>query len=156
MNDSFHAALAAGLLLGTVPFASAGDIPPAGAKPLSEVIKSVAAADLGVITEAECDDGLWEITFQKDARQITLFVDPVSMKEKRRKQEDDSSSDVPPTDAKPLAEILRSVEAGGSGAITEVEFDDGVWEVEVYQNKRKQKLYIDPATGNPRAAGPGR
>ena len=36
---------------------------------------------------------------------------------------------VPPKDGKPLSQIIKSVEAQKAGIISEVEFDDGFWEL---------------------------
>lgn len=59
----------------------------------------------------------------------------------------------PPTGAKPLSEILQSIEQDTDfGYFDEVEWDDGFYEVEFYTNDgTKKKLYIDPITGERRS-----
>lgn len=54
----------------------------------------------------------------------------------------------PPADAKPLSTILASVEQQNLGSISEVEWDDGQWEVKVCTSRIAcRELYIDPRTG---------
>jgi hypothetical protein len=43
------------------------------------------------------------------------------------------SEELPPANAKPLSEIIKAVEEKGYKTITDVEFDDGVWKIEVHQ-----------------------
>jgi uncharacterized membrane protein YkoI len=57
---------------------------------------------------------------------------------------------LPPDDARPLAEIIKSVEDQKLGTVTEVDYDDGFWEVEVRKDGTKTKLDIDPRTGERR------
>lgn len=58
----------------------------------------------------------------------------------------------PPANAKPLSEIVRSLEAQGFGPIVEIGFDGywggvGQWEIEAYKDGRKREVKIDPITG---------
>lgn len=54
----------------------------------------------------------------------------------------------PPANAKPLSEIIKAVEDQGYKTITEVEFEDGAWEIEVHQPKNKEvKLNVDAVSG---------
>ena len=55
--------------------------------------------------------------------------------------------EVPPEGALPLSEILASIEVAGHNAITEVEFEGGVWEVEFVVGGEAYELDIDPMTG---------
>jgi len=58
------------------------------------------------------------------------------------------SDDSPPANAKPLSEIIKSVEDKGYKTITELEFDDGVWEIEAHQPDGKEvHLKVDPVSG---------
>jgi hypothetical protein len=53
--------------------------PPAGAKPLSEIIKAVEDQALGVVTEVEFEDGLWKLEVHKpDGKEMDLRVNPIS------------------------------------------------------------------------------
>lgn len=53
----------------------------------------------------------------------------------------------PPADAKPLVEIIQSLEAQGYLPITEISMDDGVWEVEAYKDNVERELRVNPVTG---------
>jgi hypothetical protein len=58
------------------------------------------------------------------------------------------SDELPPSNAKPLSEIIKMVEDKGFKTITEVDFDDGVWSIEAHQTDGKEvKLKADPITG---------
>ena len=53
-----------------------------------------------------------------------------------------------PANAKPLSEIIKSVEDKGYKTITELEFDDGVWKVELHQPDGKEvRIKVDPVSG---------
>ena len=55
----------------------------------------------------------------------------------------------PPANAKPLSEIGRALEDQGYKTITEVEFDDGLWEIEIQQADGKEvHLEVDPISGS--------
>jgi len=56
--------------------------------------------------------------------------------------------ETPPANAKPLSTIIKTIEDRGFGTITEVEFEDGKWEVEVHQAGGKEtEIHVDPVTG---------
>ena len=56
--------------------------------------------------------------------------------------------DTPPANAKPLSVIIKAVEDHHYGTITEVEFDDGKWEIEVHQAGGKEiEVHVDAITG---------
>ncbi len=58
------------------------------------------------------------------------------------------SDETPPENAKKLSEIVKALEDQGLGGITEIEFEDGVWKVEVHQaNGTEIDLRVDPMTG---------
>ncbi len=46
-----------------------------------------------------------------------------------------------------LLEIITKLEDGGYGPFTDVEFDDGEWEIEVYKGDIAYELLIDRTTG---------
>ena len=123
----------------------AGDVPPADSKPLSGILISLEQHKLGAFSEAEFDDGLWVLKVCKSGTCQKLYIAPRSGDEIRRRIVD--SDETPPTNAKPLSVVIRSVEARKLGAITEVEFDNGFWEVDIRKDGRKTKLIIDPMSG---------
>jgi uncharacterized membrane protein YkoI len=138
--------LAAGLLLAGATVVMAG-MPPKDSKPLSEILKMVEGQKAGVIFEAEFDHGLWEVEVYKNNTEITFYLDPKSGKESRRSESNDRPSELPPQDGKPLSEIVKAVESETGGVVTDVEFDDGFWEVTVSKDGRKMKMDLDPRSG---------
>jgi len=58
----------------------------------------------------------------------------------------------PPEGAKPLSEILRTIEARPDfHYFNEIEFEKGVYEIDYYTRAGAEvRLKIDPMTGNPR------
>jgi len=57
------------------------------------------------------------------------------------------AGDKPPKDIKPLSEIVTSLEQQGFKQISEIEFDNDKWEVEVYKDNQKRELEVDPSSG---------
>lgn len=56
--------------------------------------------------------------------------------------------ELPPANAKPLSAIIKTVEDRGYKVISEVEFEDGKWEVEVHQAGGKEvELHVDAISG---------
>ncbi len=113
---------------------------------MSEIVRSLEEADLGVITEVEFDNGVWEVDTIKDGHWMELHVDPQTGQVLRRESKD-GDDDIPPGEGMRLSSIIRSVEDQNLGRIVEVEFDDGYWEVEIRDGSRRIKLDIDPQTG---------
>ena len=63
-------------------------------------------------------------------------------------QSDWFKHDQPPTDAKPLSELIKIVEKAGYNNIVEVEFEDGVYEIEtIDENGKEIEIKIDPLSG---------
>jgi uncharacterized membrane protein YkoI len=48
---------------------------------------------------------------------------------------------------KPLVDVVKNLEEADYAPITEISFDDGVWEVEAYKGEIAYELSIDPETG---------
>jgi hypothetical protein len=136
----------AGVLVTLAAAAGAGEPPPADGMRLSAIVKAVEAKDVGIITGAEFDDGLWEVKTRQGKTAAKPYLDPRSGAQKRRKAED-ADDEMPPAGSKPLSEIIRALEEQSIGVITSVEFDDGYWEVEFRRDGAKRKLDIDPRTG---------
>jgi hypothetical protein len=138
------------MVFATAPDSSiAREVPPAGSKPLSEILKMVEELKIGVITEAEFEEAMWEVMVREAQTCWTLFIDPKSGNESRRVKEQ-CEDETPPSDGKRVSEIVRGCEERKLGVITEVEFDDGWWEVSVRNGNRKMKLKFDPKTGEQR------
>lgn len=136
------------LLCAPLSVVLAGEAPPPYSRPLSAILSSVEMQRLGGIAEAEFDSGLWEVKVC-DARACQkLYIDPRSGRETRRRST--GAEEMPPANAKLLSTIVESIESTRSEVITEVEFDDGFWEVELRKDGRKTKLAIDPTTGEAR------
>jgi hypothetical protein len=58
------------------------------------------------------------------------------------------ADELPPANAKPLSEIIKAVEDKGYKTITVVEFDDGVWKIEVHRpDGNEVHIDVDPANG---------
>lgn len=53
----------------------------------------------------------------------------------------------PPADAKPLSEIVKSLEDAGFSPIIEVEFRAGRWHVEAFKDGQKRDLRVHPVSG---------
>lgn len=118
-------------------FASA----PTQSKQLSAILASVEASQPGQISEAELDDGLWEVKVCSQTGCEKLYINPITGKQVRRKATGRDS--IPPKNSKKLSGIIRAIEAKAVGHITEVEFDHGVWEINT-------RLAVDPQTGKVR------
>lgn len=116
--------VAAALAQGSV--ALAADMPPADALPLSEILEAVP----GNIGEAEFDDGRWEVKACDGARCDKRYIDPVTGREQHRKSLRRAS--VPAAGSAPTAlELVKRLEAADTGAISEIEFEHGRWEVKL-------------------------
>lgn len=147
--SSLRRLLTASSLALTAAAGVAAELPPADAKPLSQILEAVETAHPGVILSADFDDRRWEVlSCNADGRLCReLRIDPRSAKTLRDSRE--TSFDIrPPAGGKSAAQIAQSVEARKLGTITELEFDDPVWEVTLHGNGVRAKLYVDPASGD--------
>lgn len=50
----------------------------------------------------------------------------------------------PPADAMALSAVVQALESMGYAPITEVSFDDGVWEVEAIKDGQARELRVNP------------
>lgn len=56
--------------------------------------------------------------------------------------------ELPPPNARPLSEIIRTLEESGYRQITEVEFERGKWEIEARDaGGEERELHVDPVSG---------
>jgi hypothetical protein len=54
----------------------------------------------------------------------------------------------PPAGTKTLVEVVTGLEKQEYGPITEISFDDGVWEVETYKADVAYEISVDPESGD--------
>jgi hypothetical protein len=58
------------------------------------------------------------------------------------------SEEAPPSNAKPLSEIVRSLEDQGYKDVERIKFDDHVWVIDVHRAGGKEiKLHVNPVSG---------
>ena len=58
------------------------------------------------------------------------------------------SDELPPSGAKKLSEIVKALEDQGLDGITEIEFEDGVWKIEVHRPDGSEiDVRVDPVSG---------
>lgn len=58
-----------------------------------------------------------------------------------------SLADHPAADDTPIVDIVQQLEKQGYGPFSEIDFDDGNWEVEVYKDEAAYELAVDGRTG---------
>lgn len=56
-------------------------------------------------------------------------------------------ADRPTPDSKPIVEVVEQLEKQGYGPFSEISFDDGYWEVEVYKDGAAYELAVDGRSG---------
>jgi uncharacterized membrane protein YkoI len=56
-------------------------------------------------------------------------------------------ADRPAADDKPIVEIVQQLEQQGYGPFSELDFDEGNWEVEVYKDDAAYELTVDGRSG---------
>jgi uncharacterized membrane protein YkoI len=132
------------------------ELPPEGAKPLSEIIASMEVPGHLQIIEVEFEDGAWGIEYVMDGEEHELQIDPMTGESVPETEQDDAADDLeaddephelPPEGARSLSEIIASMEVPGHLQIIEVEFEDGMWEIEYVMDGEEHELLIDPMTG---------
>lgn len=149
MNDPVKLSAALLLSFTLVGSALADDRPPADARPLSQVVAILEQDRFDVITEIDWDDNKWEIEARHDGKWWELDVS--SAGEILKRDDTDAEDDVPPAGSLPLSHVLNGVERAHAPArVTEVEFDDNHWEIELHDGNREIELKINPRTGQPK------
>jgi hypothetical protein len=140
--------LVSAMLFGSLSSPEAGELPPSGSLPLSAILRAVEERALGAIAEVEFDDGYWEVKVCDGGSCQKLYLAPSSGDEWRRRSSD--PAEVPPASALRLSALVQALETRETGVITEIEFDDGFWDVELRREGQRVKLSLDPLTGAPR------
>lgn len=127
------------LSLGVVaPPALADQVPPAGSKPLSQILHAIESQGLGRISEAEFEHGVWEVKACTPTACQKLDVDPRSGKELRRRPANRDA--VPPQGATSISDILKAIEARHLGAVSDIEFEHGSWSIHLNVNPMAVKI----------------
>jgi hypothetical protein len=139
------------LALASITPAMASSRPPPGSQPLSEILQRIEQSAKEVVVSAEFSSRSWEILAceggGRHCREIT--VDSRTGKE-RRSSPESATEVLPPSNGKTASHIARSVEERQLGVITELEYDDPQWEVQVRSDRGRAKLYIDPVSAEVR------
>tara|TARA_R100001143_G_scaffold61130_1_gene61398 strand:+ start:356 stop:934 length:579 start_codon:yes stop_codon:yes gene_type:complete len=55
-------------------------------------------------------------------------------------------ADVPQSQDSPLSQVLSKLEQQGLAPIVEVDFDDGVWEIETFRKNKPLEVHVNPQT----------
>jgi hypothetical protein len=61
--------------------------------------------------------------------------------------ESEEAPETLPEGALPLSELARLLENGGYDPILEIEFEEGVWEVEAFKDGQFVEIEVDPISG---------
>ncbi len=136
--------LAAGLLAIAMGPAHAQSVD----RPLSEILQQ--AESRGTISMVERERGYWEIVSCDNRGRCTEHRhDPATGHELRSRARAVKAETLPPPDAQPLSAIVASLEERNLGNITEIDFDDGEWEIDVRTGSGRSKrdrieLHVDP------------
>lgn len=140
-------ALAIALGLSGGGSAAAQVSPPEGALPLSQILSGIEADGARTIASAEFELRRWEILSCPGRGRLCTEdnVDPVTGAVTASSRE--TVMFLPPRNALPASQIASVVEAMAIGTITELDFDDRRWDVEVRNGLRSAELRIDPVSG---------
>lgn len=130
---------------------AASSPPPAGSKPLSEILQGIEQRGGEIVISAGFGSGTWEVLACEAGGQRCreIEVDPRTGEE-RRASPDDSSDTLPPANGKTASQIARSIEERKLGVITELEYDDPQWEAQVRPERGRVKLDVDPISAEVR------
>ncbi|WP_295435304.1 PepSY domain-containing protein [uncultured Thiodictyon sp.] len=104
-----------------------------------------------VVFSTDFSSGSWEIlACEAGGRQCRqIDVDPQTGAE-RRSSPEDTSDTLPPSNGNSASQIARAIEERTLGVITELEYDDPQWEVQVRPDRGRAKLYVDPISAEVR------
>jgi len=143
--------LLTGVAIAVIVLANTFDpgIPPQGSAPLADILARLEGGEADLITEVEFDGKHWEIEMRSGARWLTLFIDPRTGLEADRDREE-AEEELPPAGALAVSQIVRTLAGSVAGVITEVDFENGAWEVTVRRDEARTVMHVDPATGEVR------
>ncbi len=151
MRRSMHCMFGLTLIVAAIAPVAASSRPPAGSKPLSEILQGIEQRAGEVVYSAGFSSGSWEILACKAGGQgcREIDVDPQTGEE-RSSSPEDASDTLPPSNGKTASQIARSIEGRNLGVITELEYDDPHWEAQVRPDRGHAKLYVDPISADVR------
>jgi hypothetical protein len=140
------AAVCLAALLAAAP-AVAQDIPGNDAKPLSQILETVEAGGARIVYSADWHRRGWEVVSCPGRTRSCLEEVIDGTTGAVRRSESELVGILPPEGALPASRIAQLVEERGIGRITDLEFDDRRWEVEVREGIRRAEFRLDPMTG---------
>ena len=133
------------LLLATPALAQ--DVPEDGALPLSLILTMVEADGARIVYSADWDRRGWEVVSCPGRTRICVEEVIDAKTGAVRSPEREGVSILPPEGALAASVIAGQVEQLNLGRITDLEFDDRRWEVEVRNGLRRAEFRIDPMSG---------
>lgn len=98
-------------------------------QPLSRILETAIEAHPGVLTEAELDEGVWEIKSCDTKACTKIYINPSDGKIRSTKKT--GYSNLPNKDAEPLLNIVKRIEAAAVGDIVEIEFKRNQWHIDL-------------------------
>ena len=119
--------------------------PPPGSVPLATILQTIERSGYQAVTEVSFDDGEWEVEAMKEASPVGLRIVP-STGEIRSVHPDEPHPAIPDR-AKPLTDLLKSLEGAGYTGITKMELESGGWEVECLKEGLPRELLVDTVLG---------
>ncbi len=119
-----------------------------GTMPLSDILRMVEADGTRTVYSADAHLRSWEVVSCEGRSRICRedVINPNTGAVIR--SETEAVWTLPPTGALPASQIAASVEALNAGVITEMDFDDRLWDVETRASiGSRAEFKIDPMTG---------
>lgn len=115
--------------------------------PLSKILSTVEAGGTRVVVSADKGRRGWEVVSCPVGSRVCREdrIDATSGAVLRSEREGVSS--LPPADAKAASAIAAQLEALAIGTVTEIEFDDRIWEAKIRDGRRSAEFRLDPKTG---------
>lgn len=120
---------------------------PEGSLPLSQILTGIEAEGARTIYSVEFEVRRWEIVSCPGRSRFCTedYVDPATGRVTNSSRE--TVTILPPRNGMPASRIAASFEAMAIGAITEMDFDDRRWEVEIRNGIRRAEFRVDPVSG---------
>lgn len=126
--------------------AFAQEFPEDSTPPLSDILTTIEANGARIVHSAEWESGRWEVVSCPDRIRDCVEEDINPDTALVLASEQESVSTLPPEGAPPASEIAALVEMMELGRITEIEFDDSRWEVDIRADRLRAEFRIDPVT----------